>query len=233
MRQSRPGLCGLIGPHEVRSCSICKWKLDPKKVMGTGGVVVTFNKVLEVLWPGLAWPALSAAATYGSISLKEQELQAVCVLLKRKPFCLTRFWSVFTLCYSYSFHFHPAPLCIIRPIMHLDGTAAQMFEEGAKATFGLKKWDKLKCKSWQSTPPPNTAERTQVALFIDPGGIVTPLQPTWQSSWGRVVSSGTAISRLLNAECERGGDVSACGPSQSRTRCWEVHTGSQVTEQFV
>lgn len=47
-------------------------------------------------------------------------------------------------------------------------------------------------------------------------------QPTWQSSWLRVVSSGTAISRLLNAVCEWGGNVSACGLSQSITRHWEL-----------
>ena len=47
-------------------------------------------------------------------------------------------------------------------------------------------------------------------------------QPTWQSSWLRAASSGTAISRLLNAVCERGGNMAACGLSQSITRRWEL-----------
>lgn len=47
-------------------------------------------------------------------------------------------------------------------------------------------------------------------------------RPTWQSSWPRVASSGTA-SRLLNAVCEWGGNVAACGLSQSITRHRELY----------
>lgn len=35
-----------MGPHEVRSCTICELELDPKKVTGTGGVAMTFSEAL-------------------------------------------------------------------------------------------------------------------------------------------------------------------------------------------
>lgn len=99
MRQSRPGLCSLIGPHEVRSCSICKWKLDPKKVMGTGGVAVTFNKVLELLRPGLA---SSIRRCYIWQRLFERAPSSLCFIKKKqkKIFCLTHspFSGLFLLC---------------------------------------------------------------------------------------------------------------------------------------
>ncbi|KAI9548058.1 hypothetical protein NQZ68_013077 [Dissostichus eleginoides] len=50
-----------MGPNEVRSCTICELKLDPKELMGTGGVAVTFESVAlshmteQLAESGLIW----------------------------------------------------------------------------------------------------------------------------------------------------------------------------------
>lgn len=99
--------------------------LTLRRLWGLGGVAVTFCKV----WRAPARPAPSPSATHGSIEgFKQAGFSEKTLLLTHSA----HFWSAFTLCHSYSLHFHTPPLGFMHPIMHAERTAAQMFSDGVK-----------------------------------------------------------------------------------------------------
>lgn len=128
-----------MGPHEVRSYAIWELKLfDPKRVMGTEGVAVTFKALTA--WP---WSPTNTGSAVRHVAASPFETASARNSLDPiKPFCLSPIlpsWSVFTLCYSYSFHYNPPPLCIKYPTMHFTETARQMFFRAPNPNSGLKK----------------------------------------------------------------------------------------------
>lgn len=98
--------------------------------MGTGGVAVTFCKVLNA-WPSLLWSPTNTVSVVVHMAASHFEtVRAQNSLDPIKSFCLSPIlpsWSAFTLCYSYSFHYNPPPLSIKYPTMHFAQTVWQMF----------------------------------------------------------------------------------------------------------
>lgn len=98
--------------------------------MGTGGVAVTFCKAVNV-WPCLFRSQTNTVSVYVHMAVSPFEpVRAQNSLDPIKSLCLSPIlpsWSVFTLCYSYSFHYDPPPLHLKHPTMHFVETARQMF----------------------------------------------------------------------------------------------------------
>lgn len=130
----RAGAClwTFMGPHEVRSCTICEFKLDPKKVTGTWGVAVTFCKAVN------AWPARSGlkqtqwAYLWQRLPLKRRARQTIWILLN--PFVFLPFSPPgFALCFYFVlFIFIPftvLPL-FMHPTMQFVEAVRQMFSWG-------------------------------------------------------------------------------------------------------
>lgn len=228
-----------MGPHEVKSCTICEWELDPKKVMGTGGVACDLCKTLS------ARPSLRVRASPTN-SERSGAHVAACLLLKapkaqhslcpiKSPLSLTH--SPLPVCFYFAlFIFIPSqppspsfllsiPQCISSRLLGrcfwkcrtiILSRRGEKKEEYWLTNLAVKRKSLevvLRCwiiNSSYGVFLKHKRDKRRNALYWSSRKIRA--NSTWQSSWLRVVSSGTAISCLLNAVCERGGNISACGP---------------------